>query len=247
MYGRYGKTVEESAEKDYPGQGVFKDCDIPSIDLDSYEISCSGSNDCTSDGVIGIADVAGCRLVNPRLLLTELRIGYGSAKNLDFQNIRQKYVHSSDILHEFDPDKRIDREFALIFRPSVRPLAQRRFWSWAKESARKSAGNWMAYDPESFCNHVNYGKALPLSPSAATEAKVMEWCSKTCMGYIELDALKNDIEGYLWTVRGRRQTADLDYISNSIASFLATVVFPSGEEGELCRLLKREIEEMAGV
>ncbi len=244
LYELFGSDLANLAERDYPGQGIFKGCEIPSIDLDAFERSSDRSNDCTSDGVIGIADVSVCRFSSRRLLLTELRMGYETPKNLDFHNIRQKYIHSSDILHESDPVKTISSEFALIFKRNVAPIAQRKFWSWAKESSKRSAVNWKAYDPESFCNYISYGKTLPLMPTEETVAFVASFCAESHIAYDQLSNLKDKIVNYWWRIKGRNLSVDMEYLSARLSSFLSSVSFPIGEEGELCELLKEDIEEI---
>ncbi len=244
LYSLFGSDLATLAEKDYPAQGIFRGCYIPSIDLDAYEISTDTSNDCTSDSVIGIADADKSRLTARRLLLTELRIGYESPRNLDYQNIRQKYIHSSDILHEFDPGKRISSEFAMIFKKSVVPGAQRKFWSWARESSKKISASWKAYDTESFCNFINYGKDLPLKPSEETFAVVASLCVHSYIGCDDFYTLKEKIENYWWNMKGRNLRVDMEYFSKEIAAYLSSMKFPSGEDGELCELIKEEIEEI---
>lgn len=244
LFKSFGSDMASLAERDYPGQGVFKDCMIPVIDLDSYEISLRKSNDCTSDGVIGIANVSRCDLTDRRLLLSELRIGYQNHRNLDFHNIKRKYVHSVDILRELDPDTRIDSEFALIFKKTKVQASQRLFWSWAKEPTKRDAANWKAYDPESFCNYINYGKELPLHPTRETLTLVEGWCSKCVTGYNELSKLKESVEMYWAKLKLRYLLPDMQYVSKELSAYLVALSVPPGDEGELFRLEKSEIEQI---
>lgn len=242
LYNTYGSDLATLAERDYPGQGIFRGCDIPAIDLDAFEISTETSNDCTSDGAIGIADCHANQLKNQRLLLTELRLGYENQRNLHFSNLQRKYRHSRDIMHNYDPDARIDPEFALIFTESLAPRARRWIRDWGLEAGKKDAKNWKAYNPESFCNHINYGKSLPLTPTEGTISFLESLCSNANIGVDELYIFKERVESYLWKIRGKNLSEDLKYFSEKILSFLSSVHFPNGEEGEYCQYLKEEIE-----
>ena len=190
LFKSFGCDLATLAQKDYPGKGYFEGKDIPSIDLDEYERKTKWSNDCTSDGVVGIADVLDLRMINRRLLLVELRMDYENQKNLDFSNIRRKYIHSSEILRKYDSEKRIAPEFALVFSNSTAPKARRWISSWAKESSRKDAANWRTYTAESLCNYINYGKELPLHPTQKTLTLVKCWCGNVVTGYNELSQLR---------------------------------------------------------
>lgn len=247
LFSDYGSDLAALAQKDYPGQGVFKDCEIPAIDLDSYEVSLRRSNDCTSDGVIGIANVSRAGLTNRRMLLTELRIGYQNPANLDYHNIKKKYVHSVDILQEHDPEARIDSEFAMIFKKSKVSLSQRRFWSWAKEPSKKDAASWKAYDPEGFCNYINYGKDLSLQPTQETLIFVECLCGNGITGYNELSELREKVEYYWDMLKRKYLVPDMQYVSNRLVAYLAALSVPPGEEGELFRLEKSEIEQIVRI
>ncbi len=182
LFRDYSSDLATLAKKDYPGKDYFAGKNILTIDLDEYERNTKRSNDCTADGVVGIADVLDARLVNRRLLLTELRMDYENPKNLDFSNIRRKYVHSSEILRESDGEKRIDSNFALIFSESVASKARRWISNWSKESSKKDAADWTVYTSESFCNYINYGKTLPLEPSCKTIAFIESLIGNTEIG-----------------------------------------------------------------
>lgn len=244
LFRDYGSDLAALAQKDYPGKRYFEGKDIPSIDLDEFERKTKRSNDCTSDGVVGIADVSDSRLSNRRLLLTELRMDYENHKNLDFSNIKRKYVHSFEILRQYDQDKRIDSEFALIFSEGTEPKAKRWIRSWSRESSKKEAANWSTYTPESFCNHINYGKDIPLIPSADTVAMVNEWCSRKEIGYDEFSILDERIKEYWTRLKNRHLLVDMQYISDQVREYLSGIAFPLGEEGDLCQILKEEVENL---
>ena len=244
LYKTFGSDLATLAQKDYPGKGYFEGKDIPSIDLDEYERKTKRSNDCTSDGVVGIADVLDLRMINRRLLLVELRMDYENQKNLDFSNIRRKYIHSTGILREYDSEKRIAPEFALVFSNSTAPKARRWISSWARESSRKDAANWRTYTAESLCNYINYGKELPLHPTQKTLTLVKCWCCNVVTGYNELSQLREKVEKYWENLRSRYLLTDMQYLSTELSAYLAKLSIPSGEEGELFRLEKSEIERM---
>ncbi|MDE6696511.1 MAG: hypothetical protein K2K25_06495 [Muribaculaceae bacterium] len=244
LFKSFGSDLSSLAQKDYPGKGYFEGRYIPSIDLDEFERVSKRSNDCTSDGVVGIADVSDSRMTNRRLLLVELRMDYENQKNLDFSNIRRKYMHSSDILRESDLEKRIDSDFALIFSESTAPKARRWISSWARESARKDAVYWKSYTPESFCNYINYGKEMPLRPMQQTVVLVSGWCKYTDLGYNELSDLRKKVEMYWDKLKVRYLLIDMEYIYSELSAYLAKLSVPSGEEGELFKLEKIEIEQI---
>ncbi|MBD5299609.1 MAG: hypothetical protein HDS22_06545 [Bacteroides sp.] len=247
LYRRFGCGLASLADRDYPGQGVFKECDIPAIDLDSYEKSLHCENDCTSDGVIGIGNNTPYGLTEQRLLLTELRIGYVNPRNLDFRNLRRKYVHSVEILREFDSDRRIDSGFALIFRKRYVPEAQNVLWRMSKEAAKKEAAEWRAYDPESFCNFINYGKPLPLLPTEETERMVREWCNKVDLTVSELELRYEALKDYWWRMKGRYRNVDLAYISEHMREYLSRIRFSQHEDIELCEYLVNEIKILISI
>lgn len=244
LFRGYGTDLASLAKRDYPSKDYFGGKDIPSIDLDEFERNIHRSNDCTSDAVIGIADVLEAKLANRRLLLTELRMDYENQKNLDFSNLRRKYIHSAEILREYDSEKRIDSNYSLIFSTKITPKARRWISSWAKESSKKEAANWRVYSPESFCNYINYGKTLPLFPSEETVVFVRGLFGDSEIGYDKFYLLKDRIESYWWKIKGKCLSADMDYFSKEIRTYLSSLRFPEGEEGMLCGLLKEDIEEI---
>ena len=97
LYRSSPSTLSRVSDKDYPGKNYFS-MDIPCIDLDAYEESRSGENDCTVDAVIGVADYLNNRAGAPSLALVELRMKYKSASNLDFTKISRKVQHSRNLL-----------------------------------------------------------------------------------------------------------------------------------------------------
>lgn len=247
LYKIYGSNLFDQSEKDYPGKGFFSGYQIPSIDLDAFERDTKISNDCTSDGVIGVADCGVSQLKNRRLLLTELRLGYDNQKNLHFSNLQQKYRHSCEILYRFDSNVRIDPKFALIFTKSLTPKAKRWIRDWAHESTKKEAENWKVYYPESYCNYINYGKTLPLTPSEETIATIGSICSNSIIGYDNLCYFKEKMENYWWLLKGKNLMVDMEYFARNISLFISSATFPAGEEGEYCKLLKAEIEEIISI
>ncbi len=169
-------------------------------------------------------------------------MAYENPRNLDFSNIRKKYIHSSEILREFNAEKRIDSNFALIFSKSIAPRARRWISSWAKESSRKDAADWKVFSPESFCNYINYGKTIPLAPSEETVAFVNSLLCENKIGYDKFSMLKDNIESYWWTLKGQNLTVDMEYLADRLLSYLSSVRFPAGDEGMLCELLKEDLE-----
>ena len=68
--------------RDY-GESFFEN-EVVCLDLDAYESSCVGENKPTIDAAIGIADYQNNRTSSDRHLLVELRFGYKSTKNFDY-------------------------------------------------------------------------------------------------------------------------------------------------------------------
>lgn len=97
LYSRWASTLPRVSEKDYPREKYFTK-DIPCLDLDAYEESLSGENDCTMDTVVGVAEYRNNRVESPRMALIELRMDYKNTSNLDFTNISRKVRHSHDLL-----------------------------------------------------------------------------------------------------------------------------------------------------
>jgi len=91
-------TLNTVSERDYPGHNYFNQS-IECLDMDSYERSqANGSEDNTVDAVIGISNYRNNRIINPRLLLVELRMGYSSTKNLSKTQFERKVTHTRDLL-----------------------------------------------------------------------------------------------------------------------------------------------------
>lgn len=97
LYAKCPSTLRRVSDKDYPGKNYFS-MEVPCIDLDAYEESMSGENDCTVDAVIGVAEYRRNCACASSLALVELRMNYKSASNLDFTNISRKVQHSRDLL-----------------------------------------------------------------------------------------------------------------------------------------------------
>lgn len=238
LMSEYPSSLSLLSDRDYGDGSYFKGYDIPSIDLDSYEKSIEGSNDCTADGVIGIAETIGKDVGNKRLLITELRMGYENCNNLSFSNIMRKYNHSCDILRFKSCDCKIDNKFALIFKPKVVAQARRLVFSWSKESSKRAAKYWSVLCPESFCNYINYGKEPPLKPTEKTVGIVDKWKeNKSLTSFEQFNDLISEMRNYLYEMKNKYLIADLKYIEDHISVLLDSISFPSGDDGELSRWL----------
>lgn len=239
----YPSSLTLLSDRDYGCGSYFCDCEIPSIDLDSYEKDLSGVNDCTSDGVIGIADIVEGNTQNKRLLLTELRMGYENRENIRFSGIVDKYTHSCDILRHEDCNCRIDPGFALIFKPEMVAKAKSRIFSWSRESSKKVAKNWIVFSPESFCNHINYGKSLPLTPEERTVILVSKWKdTKIFESFEKFNDFIEEIRKYFYELIGKRLTTDIEYVKDSLIVLFKSMTFPQGEDGDLSEYLLKEFK-----
>ena len=90
---KFGSSLKEISDRDYADKGYFE-CDIPAIDIDSYEVSLHGDNQRTVDAAIGICNERQGLPVNERLLLVELRMNYKNVDNLSISTLSEKEAHS---------------------------------------------------------------------------------------------------------------------------------------------------------
>ncbi|MDE5881046.1 MAG: hypothetical protein K2H60_04895 [Muribaculaceae bacterium] len=169
------------------------------------------------------------------------KLGYKNVENLSFSKIKRKYTHSYEILRQYDHDVHIDERFALIFSKDRVSKA----YSWikrtARESAKKEAANWDVYSPESFCNYINYGREIPLSPTEETKEKVCRWCSNYNIGFDELVIICEEISNYWWKIKGNRLIVDQEYVVKNIKPFLSALIPPEGEDIEMYDFAKTEL------
>lgn len=243
LMSRYPASLALLADRDYGCGSYFKGRDIPSIDLDSYEKDKGGDNDCTSDGVIGIADIVDRDLRNRRLLLTELRMGYENQENIRFSSILGKYSHSCDILREEDAECRIDDTFALIFKPDLEAKAKSRIFNWRRESSKSVSKKWLVFSPETFCNYINYGKSLPPAPREKTVTLMAKWkAMEECMEFGPFADLIEEIRNYLYELYGKHLQTDIEYLKDNLPSLFEKISFPEGEDGDFSRYLLNEFK-----
>ena len=90
----------------------------------------------------------------------------------------------------------------------------------------------------------NYGKTLPLRPLADTVAIVRDWSFRKEIEYDEFSVLAEKIEEDWAKLKNRYLLIDMQYLSDQMQEYLSKVAFPMGEEGELCRLLQEEVENL---
>lgn len=144
----YLSTLAQLSKKDYKK----KDYDLPNtvmaLDMDAYEKSLNCQADKTIDAAIGIANYSnGKKLSNQRLLLVELRMGYGgSGKNSKASDMKEKEIHTRELLSGSNLDKRC----FFIFNKEVAPLRLSRY-NREKETI-SCIDNWHILSPEQFNN-----------------------------------------------------------------------------------------------
>lgn len=244
LMSKYPSSLAELSDRDYGHSCYFCNCEIPSIDLDSYEKDLGGDNDCTADGVIGIADIVEGNAQNRRLLLTELRMGYENRENIRFSGIEDKYSHSCDILRHGDYNCRIDQMFALIFKPDMEAKAKSRVFSWRRESAKKAAKKWVVFSPDSFCNYINYGKSIPLSPSEKTLLLVSRWSELQIFESFEsFDDYMCEIRKYMYELIGKHLTTDIEFIKKNLVNSFKSITLPKGDDKELSEILLKDFKD----
>lgn len=73
---------------------------------------------------------------------------------------------------------------------------------------------------------------------------VRDWCSRKGIGYDEFAILAERIEEYWLWLKNRYLLIDMQYLSEQVRKYLEEVAFPLGEEGELCQLVKDDVESM---
>lgn len=152
----FSSDLDSLCRRDY--RRAFFNQEIPCIDIDEYERSCSGQNDCTMDAAIGIGTYEQNAVKDQRFLLVELRLGYINANNLDYQNMSQKIDHTKDILS----GSKIHPNYFFIFTSNVSSVAKNCFSR--KMRQLKNIASWKAMSPQDFLNAIEYRENQPYAP-----------------------------------------------------------------------------------
>ena len=188
------------------------------LDLDKYETACAGENDATMDAATGIADYINNRVSFPRHLLVELRLGYESLSSIDLSKMKQKVVHSRDILSPEPVNERV----VFIFKPHVAPLARNRFSRLSRQD--KDLGNWDIMCVDEFSGYIRDISEFPYVPENDLDSIRTNLKSKYLSGgFNEIDNLllywKTQVEKY----KLHYKNDECKVIANVIVDFLNTI------------------------
>lgn len=152
----FSSDLDSLCRRDY-GHAFFNK-EIPCLDIDEFERSCTGQNECTMDAAIGIGTYDQNTVKDQRFLLVELRLGYTNANNLDYQNMSQKIDHTKDILS----GSRIHPNYFFIFTPNVSSVAKNCFSRKMRQLI--NIASWKAMSPQDFLNAIEHRENLPYTP-----------------------------------------------------------------------------------
>lgn len=247
LYPKFGCSLSDISERDYPNRNYIADS-IEALDLDSYETSLQGrDNDCTVDAVLGICNERQGKPCNPRHLLVELRMDYKSTKNLSPSDIRQKDVHSRDLLKACVDRTPIDPSLCLLFDNSIIFQAER--WLSRIQSEHSYANTWLVFSPLAFCNYVNVNKDFPYTPKAATIDIVSRF--RANLDTPDLDILEKEsqnISNYLSESRQRYEKGECIYICQCLDDTLPQLkswVFEDENDIILHEIIIHDIEQLS--
>lgn len=244
LYSHFGCSLSEISDRDYPGKSYIKE-DIKALDLDSYETSLPNSqNDCTVDGVVGICNERQGSPCNGRHLLVELRMDYRNVENLSVSGIRQKDVHSRDLLIACPDHTPIDRSLCLVFDPSIIFQAER--WVNRIKLQYTYAEYWIAFSPSTFCNHINAGKQIPYSPKHQTIQMGDRFDAIAATNSLDrLEEGYDCVRDYLTDCRNRYEKGECNYLCRRISETLDRLKswnFSEDDDKDLHKILIEDIE-----
>lgn len=235
LYPDYVVSLDELCVRDY-GASFFPSS-ILCIDLDRYESSQTGNNDATMDSAVGISDYVNNRESSSRHLLVELRFDYKSTNNFDYDNMKQKVMHSRSVLL---PEP-VNSTVFFLYSSQVAPKAKNDFSRRAKQD--KLIATWEATSVDGFLNYIKDKSILPYQPLN------------------NLDNIRNSLErefnnGGLDEVDGllvywmeqmdkyeqRYMRSENEAIVSVLLSFLNSLTFPEGSlEKDFVQLRKDDV------
>lgn len=231
---KYITTLNEICQRDY-GKAFFADT-IICLDLDAYESACSGNNDATMDGAVGMADWNN-RPSGERHLLVELRFDYQSARNFDIGNMKRKVTHSKDILKT----ERVNDNVVFIYDSNVVPQAINRFSRLAAQD--KEIRKWLPMDPVDFKDFIFDSSTLPYVPENNLNAIRNDLNNKYKKeGLDGLDSLVQYWINQMMIYGLRYKHAESNAIAEVIFDFLQSLSpCPGSIEEDYIALLKEEV------
>ncbi len=231
----YLVELNDLCKRDY-GKAFFQ-TSILCLDLDAYEVSCTGNNNATMDAAVGMADWQRNHSSNDRHLLLELRFGYRSTSNFDLGNMKQKVAHSRNILIP----ERIDEQVVFIYEPNVAAQASSYFSRLSKQD--NEGRTWKAMDVEGFGNYIVDSSKLPYEAENDLDTLVHELKQKFEEGGLSaLDSLLKYWIEQMEKYNLRYNRAESDAIAKSMLTYLQTIPFDKGSfEDEYLALRIEEI------
>lgn len=160
LYRLCGSTLNTVSNRDYRNRDYF-DPEIKCLDMDTYEknILQKSHADKTVDAVIGIGTFHHNRVEKHRLLLIELRIDYGSIRNLSITDMERKVRYTKG---ELGGEKSINEETFFIFNDNVTPQARNLFERLSETNAY--VRKWLACSVSQFRQNVLSPRNLPYTP-----------------------------------------------------------------------------------
>lgn len=246
LYPNFGCSLSKISERDYPNRNYITD-PIDALDLDSYEASRHDrDNDCTVDAVLGICNERQGKPCNTRHLLVELRMDYKSVKNLSVSDIRQKDIHSRDLLNACPDRTPIDPSLCLLFDNSI--IFQVDRWLSRIQSEYSYAHTWLVFSPLTFCNYINVKNEFPYTPKIATIDIIDRF--KTILDTQDVEILEKEyqnIRHYLSNSRQRYEKGECSYICQCIDDSLPKLrswVFEDENDLILHEIIIHDIEQL---
>lgn len=232
----YLAELNELCQRDY-GKSYFPD-PLICLDLDAYEISCTGNNDATMDAAAGMADWQINHPSNDRHLLIELRFGYRSTSNFDLRNMKRKVVHSRNILNP----ERVNEQVVFIYEPNVAAQADNYFSRLSRQDCE--VRSWKAMDVEGFGNYILDSATLPYEAENDLNKLSYELKQKFDKGGLStLDSLLKYWIEQMERYNLRYKHAESDAIAKSMLTYLQTISFKKGSFED--EYLAMRIEEIS--
>lgn len=233
----YVAELNDLCMRDY-GRPYFRES-IICLDLDAYEIACSGDNDATMDAATGIAEWRDNHASGDRHLLVELRFGFKSTRHFDLANMRRKIAHSKDILNS----ELINDDVVFLFETEIAPRAKNYFSRLSIQ--HNEIKKWQAMDVEGFNNFIVDRNALPYEPENDLDEIKADLKNKFTLGGLNaVDALVKYWTEQMTKYILRYKHAESDAIAREILSFLHHLSFEEGStEADYLSLLIEEVEQ----
>lgn len=212
-------SLKELSERDYPGGHYFA-CDVPALDMDSYETSLRGENRKTADAVVGICNERQGQPADGRLLLVELRMDYRCVSNLSVTSLLEKESHTRELLRACPDDRHIDSSYCLIFDYKIEQQA----YSWMSRirKSNRTTKLWKTFSPRSFVTYINVDKTMPYTPRQETVEVEDRFRATVQAGDIgDFDRAWSAAENYILKCARRNEFGECAYLSAALTDAVA--------------------------